>query len=31
MVKSYFNNLITGNSGLLARIDGKGEITNILA
>lgn len=29
MVKSYFNNLITGNSGMLACIDGRGELTRI--
>ena len=29
MVKSYFNNLITGNSSMLACIDGKGEMTRI--
>ena len=28
-MKSYFNNLVTGNSGMLACIDGKGEMTRI--
>ncbi len=29
MVKSYFNNLVTGNSGMLACIDSRGEVTRI--
>jgi len=29
MVKPYFNNLITGNSAMLACIDGRGEMTRI--